>query len=338
MVATIKVRNFFAVKELLERLGHDPRAVLKSAGLDLGLFDNCENVVLYAEAARLLDHCAKITGCDDFGLQAGARQDASALGLAGLVSLNATRIGEALQTIVRGLKTCDTGGVFSFEMRGPLLSMSYVVVDPDVTDPTQIVDGSMAVACNVMRQLCGAQWRPDRVALTREPPRDLSRFRQFFGAWVEFGAATPSLVCDASVLKRSVAGHNPRHMDILAPLFDAALAQSGGDFVATVRAVLKAQANGGRLIRARAAEALGIGEHVLVGRLAESGLSFSDLAEEVKFELARTMIVAGREFRAIAGELGFADASAFNRAFAKWSGQTPGRWRAERGGARVAAD
>ncbi len=40
------------------------------------------------------------------------------------------------------------------------------------------------------------------------------------------------------------------------------------------------------------------------------------------------MLASGKEMRAIAGELGFADVSVFNRAFVKWSGQTPGRWRA----------
>jgi AraC-like DNA-binding protein len=338
MVGTLKVRNFLAVEELLEALGLDCGAALKAVGLDLGLFANRETLVLYADAARLLDHCGRIAGCDDFGLQAGMRQGAAAMGLTGLVSLNAMLVGDALDYMARGLKTSDTGGVFSYEMRGTVLSMSYVVADPDVADPTEMVDGAMAIVCNIMRQLCGPQWNPDRVALSRKPPREPQRFRQFFGAPVEFGAATARLVCDAGVLKRKVAGHNPHHMDILAPLFDAALGRSGQDFVATTRAVLKAQASGGRLTRARAAQALGLSEHVFVSRLADSGATFSDLAEEVKYELARAMIAAGREFRAIAGELGFADSSAFNRAFAKWSGQTPGRWRAAKGGARAAVD
>jgi AraC-like DNA-binding protein len=69
----------------------------------------------------------------------------------------------------------------------------------------------------------------------------------------------------------------------------------------------------------------------------EAGVTFSDLAEEVKYELARQMLAAGRELRTIAGEIGFADASAFSRAFVKWSGETPGRWRADRARMSVAA-
>jgi AraC-like DNA-binding protein len=327
MVATIKVRNFSALKDLLESFGVDPKDVLAKVGLDPDLFANHETFVLYRDAARLVGECVRLTGRDDFGLLVGQRQDATAMGLAGLVSLHAINVGAALSCIVAGLRTCDTGGVFTYEVRGAALSLSYVVVEKDVESPQQIVDGAMAIACNFMRQLCGPAWRPDRIILPRPAPRDPTTYRQFYRAPVEFGASSARMVCDASVLEKPVVQRNPRYLDILAPIFDVALANTKGDLVPSVKAVLKAQLGGGRLTRARTAQALGLSENILVARLAEAETTFSDLAEEVKYELARQMLASGRAQREIAGELGFADASAFNRAFVKWSGQTPGRWR-----------
>jgi AraC-like DNA-binding protein len=338
MVATIKVRNIYAVKEVLESFGVDPAKALVAVGLNPDLFSNRENVILYADAARLTVECARLAKCDDFGFRVGTRSDASAMGLTGLVSLNALTVGEALQFIVAGLKTSDTGGIFAFEARNGAVHLSYVVIDASVENAEHMVDGAMAIACNVLRQFCGPGWKPDGVALPRRAPRDPKAFRQFFGAPVEFEAAAARLVCDASVLNRAVATRNRGHMDILAPLFDAAVSKAKGDLVSTVRAVITAQVGGGRLTRARVAHALGLSEHVLVSRLAAAGASFSDLAEGVKYELARQMLASGRELRAIAGDLGFADPSIFNRAFVKWSGQTPGRWRSERARAHTAAD
>ena len=77
------------MKEVLEAFGVDPADVLAGVELDPNLFSNRENVVLYADAARLVAECARLTNCDDFGLRVGMRSDASAMGLAGLVSLNA---------------------------------------------------------------------------------------------------------------------------------------------------------------------------------------------------------------------------------------------------------
>jgi AraC-like DNA-binding protein len=45
-----------------------------------------------------------------------------------------------------------------------------------------------------------------------------------------------------------------------------------------------------------------------------------------------------RKMGEIAAMLGFAEQSAFSRAFKTWSGVTPGRWRAERGAGRPGAD
>jgi AraC-like DNA-binding protein len=336
MVATIKVRNFHAVKEVLETFGVVPADALGRVGLAPNLFANKENVVLYADAVRLVAECARLTNCDDFGLRVGMRQGALAMGLTGLLSLSAMKVGEALQFIVAGLKTSDTGGVFAFEARKGSAFLSYIVVDGAAASPEHLVDGAMAIACNTLRQFCGADWRPDRVALIREPPRDPKPFRQIFGAPVEFGASAAHLACPAAVLNQTVASHNAQQLDILIPLFDTAVSQSRGDLVSTVRGILKAQVRGGRLTRARVAQALGLTEHVLVYRLNEANVTFSVLAEEVKYELARQMLRAGRELRAIAGELGFADASAFSRAFVKWSGETPGRWRADRARMSVA--
>lgn len=338
MVATVKVRNFHATKAVLESFGVDPACVLKSVGLDGNLFSNRETVVLYADLVRFAAAAAHATQCEDFGLLTGMRQDATAVGLAGVMSVNAVRVGEALDILASGLRITDTGGVFSYESRKGSLYLSYVVSGSFGDGVYHVIDGAIAIICNILRQLSGAEWRPDRVALTGPAPRELGRCRQFFRAPVEFGAAEAVMVCDAGVLNRQIATHNQHHIEILAPLFDAAVGQAGGDFLSVVRSVLKAQVSGGRLTRTRAAQAMGLTEHVLVHRLAEAKANFSVLAEEVKYELARRELAAGKALRAVAGELGFADAAAFSRAFVKWSGETPGRWRAERGRRPASAD
>ena len=329
MVATVMVRNFSAVAEVLEELGVAPTTVLNALNLSPDLFVSRENRILFEDLGRLVEQCVQVTHCDDFGLRVGMREDASAVGLAGLMSLNSATVAEALQVIAAGLRISDTGGLFSFEARNGALWLSYGLVVENIVAGDQIIDGAVAIICNLMRQLCGPDWKPDRVTLTRRPPREPSRFRQFFGAPVDYGASAGCLVCDASVLKRAVVTQNADHRDILAPFYHAAVSASGVDLVSTIRAVMRTQAHAGRLTRLRIAQVLGLSENMLVSRLAEANVTFSALADETKYELARKLLASGKDLRLIAGELGFADASAFNRAFVKWSGQTPGRWRAD---------
>ena len=334
--ATVKVRNFFAIREVLEELGFSPGRILAAIGLDPDLFANREAVVLYNDAAndaaRLVAACARETGCDDFGLRAGSRAKATATGLTGLVSLNAPTVRDALRIVSAGL-TSDTGGVFNVAERKGLAYLSYVLIDRSIEGADQAVDYSMAVVANMMRQFCGKNWRPAQVLLSRRPPADPKRFRQFFGAPVEFDAAVGQLVCAAADLDLPVQTRDPEYEDILSPLLDAAVAESADPVVAEVRAVLKALAGGGRL-NSRP----GRGNHgrQRARRLAAAGASFADLRNEAKFELARRMLLADKPLRAITSKLGFADSSAFSRAFAKWSGHTPGKWRARRARVTVA--
>lgn len=331
MAAVLKVRNFRGVETVLEQFGVEIGPFLDEVGLPRDLFGNRDSFVFYADVDRLIGAATRACGCDDFGFRVGRLQDATAVGLAGLLSLHALKVSEALAIIASGLRASDTGGVFSAEQRDGLAALSYVVAAPGIAQAAHFVDASIAIIHNMMRQICGPDFRPELVALPRPKPRDVQSFEQFYGAPVEFGASAGRLSCASSWLDRKVVNHNPQYIDILTPLLRAETQARAPDLVSTVKAVLKAQVSGGRLTRARAARALGLTEHALAARLAEAGARFTALAEATKFELARDLLAAGRDQSAIAVELGFADVSAFNRAFVKWSGLPPGRWRARAG-------
>jgi hypothetical protein len=84
----------------------------------------------------------------------------------------------------------------------------------------------MATALNIMRQLCGSAWRPNRVQLTRSPPRDSTPFSKFFAAPIDYAEPAGCLVFDAAALDGPVRDRNPDYAEILAPLLDEAAARA----------------------------------------------------------------------------------------------------------------
>jgi AraC-like DNA-binding protein len=50
-----------------------------------------------------------------------------------------------------------------------------------------------------------------------------------------------------------------------------------------------------------------------------------------RYEAAQSLLLKGGSIAEIAAQLGFAEQSAFTRAFRAWSGTTPARWRATQG-------
>ena len=80
--------------------------------------------------------------------------------------------------------------------------------------------------------------------------------------------------------------------------------------------------------RIQAAQALGVSERTLARRLQLYGQTFNGLLDEVRREMAlQVMTDTDLALADIALSLGFADSSTFLRAFKRWTGMTPARWR-----------
>ncbi len=312
----------------LVELGADPDAVLRSVGIQPEMFSDPDNDLPFAAVGRLLGACVRATGCESFGLRAGARRNTASIGLTGLVSMHAPTVRAALHIISVGIRTSNTGVATMLDERGGVASFQYLVTAPNIENSDQIVDAAMAVIVNMMRQLCGPAWRPTRVRLIRDPPRDRTPFAQFFGVPVEFGALTAGVIFDAVALDWTVRDRNPDYAKILTPLLENAIANAEGDFVSAVKSIIRTRISSGAFTRNSVSGALGLNARTLGHRLEAFGVSFSGLADEVRLETAQNLLLKDRRIAEIAADLGFAEPSAFIRAFKAWSGTTPGRWRA----------
>ena len=330
--ATVKARNAAAIPEVLREFGAEPGVVLVRAGLDRDVFSNPENILPFAALGKLVSECVSVTGREDLGLRVGARTRTTGIGLTALVSMHSPTVRDALQVIAAGLKTSDSGGAVLLDQRGDVASVGYAVTAPDIESADQIVDGGMAIIFNMMRSLCGPTWRPMRVRLTRDQPRDRLPFSKFFEALVEFEAPAACMVFDEATLDMPVRDRDPEYASILAPLLEEAIASTPGDFVSAVKAVIRGQIGADALSRDSVCRALGLNARTFAHRLEAFGVTYSGLADEVRYEFAQGLLIKDKRIAEIAALLGFAEQSAFTRAFKAWSGTTPARWRAARKG------
>jgi AraC-like DNA-binding protein len=100
------------------------------------------------------------------------------------------------------------------------------------------------------------------------------------------------------------------------------------------RLILDLLASGHPTIQ-RAARVLGIPVRTLQRRLSNAGLTYSELADEARFKAACRMLEDPHiRVADIAASLSFADPSNFSRAFLRWSGVSPSKYRRRRAGKR----
>ena len=326
--ATIKVGAIWAMPEVVRALGADPADVFAQAGVDLALFDDLENQISFRTASRLFRVCAERTGCPHFGLMLGQRGGLSFLGLVGLLAKCAPDVGSALRSLVRYLHLHIEGAVTTLNVHGATAVLDYEIYEANAEATDQIGDAALATLCNIMRDLCGPQWTPLEVLLSHRRPDDLTPYRSFFRARLQFDTEENALVFPAEHLQRPLPPAQPELRRLLANHIEALEHLHADQFPEQVRSILRTALLTDHGSAEQVAALLSMHSRTLHRRLTASDTSFRKLVDETRFAIARQLLEdTGADVGHVANVLDYADSSAFTRAFRRWSGTTPAAWR-----------
>lgn len=321
-----RVAPIHALGKLIRSLGADPRAVFGAVKVDERLLAEPDGVLPIAIRGELMERAAQETGCEHFGLLLGAQSGIRELGAAGQRMLERSSVGSALAAFEAFWLLHNPAGVVFVGRRGDQATLGYAVMDGNIPGMPQLQDGAMTFALNIMRDMLGADWRPTCVSLMRHDPRDPDCFAQFFGANCHFNATRSELIFPATTLEFRL-----KNSDANSTIKGADLAQhaiddrdwSGYVQRLTYRLLLQ-----GECSQKRVAAGLGISDRTLVRKLANCGASYQQMFEAARFSISRTLIrETNRTLADIAAVLGYNEVSSFTRAFQRWSGMPPSRWR-----------
>jgi AraC-like DNA-binding protein len=317
------------IPEVLRSLGADPADVCAAAGFDVSLFDDPTNLVTYRAASQLYRACVERTGCNHFGLLKGRASGLNSLGLVGILMKCAPDVGAALRGLVRFMHLNIRGAAATLREHGKLGMLGYEIHAPGVEAADQINDGALASAFNIMTALCGPQWKPVEVLFEHGPPPDTTPFHEFFRVPLRFGMTENALVFSASWLTRPLPPVERELSRLVRDRIAALEREYREDFAEQVRSLLRTGLAAGSGWRAdEIARHLSMHSRTLHRRLAAGGTNFRALVDECRYQIAQQMLKnTDVDVGHIAYVLDYADATAFARAFRRWSGSSPSRWR-----------
>ena len=327
----LRIGATMALPDVLRGLGVDPAMVLAEAGFDLALFNSPENMISFQERGRLMAHCVTRTGCQHLGLLVGQQSGLHSLGMTGLLAKYSPDVGTALRNLTNFMHLHVRGAVTNLTVDGTSAVVSYLVSQSDSQANDQIGDGAVAATFNILRSLCGPLWRPSQVVFAHRQPEDIAPFQRYFQAPLVFDAVQNAVVFPVHWLNHSLDQNDPEVLGMLRQQVEALEDKYGKDFPGKVRRVLRAavmtrQANAGHI-----SAMFSMHSRTLRRHLQKFDTNFEELLDEIHYETARQMLEDSRmTVSQIASALNYTDASSFTRAFGRWSGLTPARWRTAR--------
>ncbi len=333
----LQVNTITQIPKVFRGLGLDPAALMARAGIDPRLLDDPRNEIEIAQLGRLFALAVAASGCGHVGLLVGAGAPPDSLGLFGLLLSHAPDVGSALRRLTYHVHLRDRGAVVPLLVSNGIAILGYEIYQPIVEGADQVCDGSLALGVNIMRGLCGAEWRPAEVQFAHRRPADVAPFQRVFGAPLRFDSDRSALIFPAGVLDRPIGESDPEMFHTVMDTIAASESARDDDLVADLRRILRVALITGKGSVGDVAEQLSLHRRTLNRRLRARGTTLRALVESMRFLVSRQLIENTRmPLTDIATTLGYADASAFTRAFRRWTGRPPSRWVRHAGSRAVA--
>jgi AraC-like DNA-binding protein len=321
--------------QLLREYGVEPAKLLQGCGIEPGWFNDPGCHVPYERAARVVHAAAAATGRADLGLQLGRRFDLTMLGpTAGLMQQSAT-VGAALKQLQRHSAAHDGGALVYLETARHEAAFGYLLYDHSLPGVPLIYDVAIMMGWRMLRTLCGPAWRPTAVLFASGRPKETAVHRRALGAPVRFDAPRTEIRFATRWLNEPIPGADAAALAAAARAVALIEGDPAGKVVERTRAALQSLLLAGRSNAERVAASVDMSERTLRRQLKQQGTSLKEMTTEVRLQLAQHYLQSTRlTLPEISDALQYADLSAFARAFKKWTGMPPARWRLSGGLAR----
>jgi AraC-like DNA-binding protein len=327
---TVAVRLYRPVALALEARGIDAAAVFEEFGMPHPGSAGWDLRLPLPQIAGVWGRLLSVTGDVDFALHAAEHVDLTTCDVVTYLEANATTLREALEKKFAYLPLMTNAVGWTLELSGgdALLTLHERPPRPPLAPVAEYLIGARHV---FLKHFGPSDWALRQVSFRHEAPGDTREHARIFGVVPRFAAAQDQLVFDAALLDAPMCKRDAALADLLGRYAEQALSampQTGSpESVADrVRELLRTGSDPGI---AQTARKLGLSTRSLQRALTNEGTSYLEISTRERRGIAERLLARGElAISEIAYALGFRDVPAFHKAFLRWTGATPGEFRA----------
>ncbi|MEV8514281.1 AraC family transcriptional regulator [Dactylosporangium sp. NPDC051484] len=313
---------------IAERRGLDPALLLRRTGIPADAMRGGVVPLTVTQAAELTQELWILTGDELFGLGPPAPLGSFQLAMRSVIHV--ADLGESLQRLVSASRVLPGLTPLSVEIDGPLACIE--IDTSQVDDPDNLVAELMATLIHrVLGWLAGRRIPLRAMHLPWPAPDYAAEYEPVFGLTPTFGTDRLTLTFDAALLRTPVVRDEPELADYLndQPRAWFATRDYGVTVADHIRRILEQGLRGHWPTSDEIAARLNVSTQHLRRLLRQHGTSIGQIKQEILRDTAIASLRRGDEpVESLATRLGFSEASAFRRAFRRWTGRPPAEFRA----------
>ncbi|WP_286240188.1 AraC family transcriptional regulator [Neptuniibacter halophilus] len=305
----------------------NPVKMLEHGGVTPDALHSRELRIPYEGMVRALNYAAKSSENPLFSMMLSSKVGIEALGPLGLMASHCESIGESLRVIQKYFDIHAQHVTLTLDDFGENSALTYLINLDNIDDMSQITELGLGRALSVLRAL--APSIPITGVSFRHPANTAPEsYIPIIGIEPNFSAPENRILFPTSFLSKAPAPPSER-AQLYFDSFLQQLSESHGHqlqplVIRLIRELIPAGEGNANSV----ARLLGLHTRSLQRQLKLQGTDFRTLLEQVRYELAQEALQDPEiSLAALARTLGYSELSAFSRAFKRWSGIAPQRWR-----------
>jgi AraC-like DNA-binding protein len=310
------------------RMGMDRAALMRAAGLSASAIQDPDRRIPMSRTVALWRAVIAEAPEPPLGLRIGSKRTLREAGLVGYVLQHSGTLRRGLERFTRYVRIISEAQ--RAEMRDDEECVRLMLEGHPLLDAMRHpADARLAWTLAAAREMTGAAVAPIAVCFPHQAPEELAEYHRFFRCALRFGEKA-ALLLRSEDLDLPVIGSDETLGGYLEHLAEEALRSLGseGSFADRLRRALWADLPGGPPTLRRTSERLGVSVRTLQRRLEAEKTSFGSVLEALRRDMGERLL---REKHLAVCEVaflfGYSESGAFVRAFRRWKGTTPARFR-----------
>lgn len=326
--SSISYNYLRGLQQYLQERGYSPAAFFADFSIEPGELDDASKRLDIGVYQQLLLAAGEQCHDPDIGLHIGECIVPGSYGVLGFAVMSCQCLQQALTRHQEFENLVSDRAVSRYQAKGEQIILSWL--PQGQPSGRAMAEENVASWVTFSRWLTGQPIAPQAVYFQHSKPQNTSEHQRIFNCPVYFAQPRVEVHFKRSLLALPINSHDPHMQQIMDEHAAAMLGQFNqrqGLSLQMADALQKLLPQG-QVTLAQVAAALAISPRTLQRRLQTQNSSFSQELEQCRRELAVGYLQqADLTLADIAFQLGFADQTAFQRAFKHWMGLTPGQYR-----------